>query len=210
MPPNWLAPAAVGSGAAEPFFDRRGERKHGLPGRPALCREPGKCSVPLYGDREYPATASVVTESDAMSSDRSGTDRLMERHPRLAIHALEILGEELAETRRGIKSWSPSGWNNVWRGRLRSWSAGRARGSRRALLIAFPLSRQDLAELTRTMLHTVSRILSRWEEAGIVKSGRQRVIIRKPQGLFASWRTWRRKKEYEMVLPPARPLRRSR
>ncbi len=49
--------------------------------------------------------------------------------------------------------------------------------------IDFPLSREDIAQMTGTTLHTVSRILSRWEEAGLVESGRQRITIRQPHGL---------------------------
>ena len=46
--------------------------------------------------------------------------------------------------------------------------------------IDFPISRQDVAEMTGTTLHTVSRILSAWEERGLVEGGRQRIVIRDP------------------------------
>jgi len=42
----------------------------------------------------------------------------------------------------------------------------------------FPLSRQDIAQMTGTTLHTVSRIVSGWEAAGWVRGGRQRLVIR--------------------------------
>ena len=45
-------------------------------------------------------------------------------------------------------------------------------------LIDFPLSRQDIAEMTATTLHTVSRIISAWEAAGVIEGGRQRIAIR--------------------------------
>jgi CRP-like cAMP-binding protein len=45
-------------------------------------------------------------------------------------------------------------------------------------LIDFPLSRQDIAEMTATTLHTVSRIISAWEAAGIIEGGRQRIAVR--------------------------------
>lgn len=48
-----------------------------------------------------------------------------------------------------------------------------------------PLSRQDIAAMTGTTLHTVSRILSGWETRGIVESGRQQVTIRQPHALVA-------------------------
>src|SRR5215212_1424598 len=44
--------------------------------------------------------------------------------------------------------------------------------------IDFPISRQDVAEMTGTTLHTVSRILSAWEDKGLVEGGRQRIVLR--------------------------------
>lgn len=43
--------------------------------------------------------------------------------------------------------------------------------------IDFPITRQDIAEMTGTTLHTVSRLLSAWEDKGMVRSGRQKVIV---------------------------------
>ncbi|THF55031.1 Crp/Fnr family transcriptional regulator [Ollibium composti] len=45
------------------------------------------------------------------------------------------------------------------------------------LLIDFPISRQDIAEMTGTTLHTVSRLLTAWEGKGLVLSGRQKVTV---------------------------------
>lgn len=52
------------------------------------------------------------------------------------------------------------------------------------ILIDFPISRQDIAEMTGTTLHTVSRLLTAWEERGLVKSGRQRVTVTEPHRLM--------------------------
>ena len=43
--------------------------------------------------------------------------------------------------------------------------------------IDFPISRQDIAEMTATTQHTVSRLISEWERSGIVDLGRQRVNV---------------------------------
>ena len=52
------------------------------------------------------------------------------------------------------------------------------------LLIDFPISRQDIAEMTGATLHTVSRLLSAWEQDGLVKSGRQRIVVVEPHRLL--------------------------
>ncbi|GBC80838.1 Global nitrogen regulator [bacterium HR09] len=53
------------------------------------------------------------------------------------------------------------------------------------ILLDVPLSRQDLASMTGTTLYTVSRILSHWEGQGIVKAGRQKLVILRPHALVA-------------------------
>ena len=47
-----------------------------------------------------------------------------------------------------------------------------------------PLSRDDLAQMTGTTLYTVSRIISRFEAAGLLEPGRRRMVIRNPHGLL--------------------------
>jgi CRP-like cAMP-binding protein len=49
--------------------------------------------------------------------------------------------------------------------------------------IDFPLSRQDLAEMTGTTLFTVSRLLSGWDEKGLIKAERQRVTVLSAEAL---------------------------
>ncbi len=53
------------------------------------------------------------------------------------------------------------------------------------VLIAHALTRQELAELTGTTLYTVSRLLSQWEDEGIIRSASRRLLIRAPQRLDA-------------------------
>jgi CRP/FNR family transcriptional regulator, nitrogen oxide reductase regulator len=50
--------------------------------------------------------------------------------------------------------------------------------------IDFPISRQDIAQMTGTTLHTVSRTLSSWENKGLVESSRQKIVVREPHKLF--------------------------
>jgi CRP-like cAMP-binding protein len=50
--------------------------------------------------------------------------------------------------------------------------------------IGFPITREDVAQMTGTTLHTVSRILSAWEAQGLVEGGRQKIIVRDPHRLF--------------------------
>lgn len=46
------------------------------------------------------------------------------------------------------------------------------------VLVDFPITRQEIAEVSGTTLHSLSRVLSAWENAGLVVVGRQKVIVR--------------------------------
>jgi CRP-like cAMP-binding protein len=49
--------------------------------------------------------------------------------------------------------------------------------------IAFPVTRENIADMTGTTLHTVSRLLSGWQKDGIVRSTRKHVVVTDPHRL---------------------------
>ncbi|MCL4512652.1 MAG: Crp/Fnr family transcriptional regulator [Candidatus Eremiobacteraeota bacterium] len=101
----------------------------------------------------------------------------MEFSPKITLNALKLLGEELSELRqRYLELATERVEKRLARALLRLSQKMRSR----ELL----LSRQDLAELTGTTLHTVSRTLSRWQEIGLVSSKRGRILIQKPEALL--------------------------
>jgi CRP-like cAMP-binding protein len=51
--------------------------------------------------------------------------------------------------------------------------------------IGFPITRQNISDMTGTTLHTVSRLLSAWEKDGIVASERRRITVTAPHRLEA-------------------------
>jgi CRP-like cAMP-binding protein len=53
------------------------------------------------------------------------------------------------------------------------------------VLLAHPLTRQELADITGTTLYTVSRTMSQWQAEGILQSTRRSLLIRAPQRLEA-------------------------
>jgi CRP-like cAMP-binding protein len=61
-------------------------------------------------------------------------------------------------------------------------SSGQQTGA--GLQIAFPITRQDIAEMAATTLYTVSRTFSSWENAGVLAVGRRRVVVVNPQALM--------------------------
>lgn len=133
---------------------------------------------------ECPVTAIAAKESSALCWSRSGIHKLLMTYPRLSINLVNLLGLELARLRNRFQELATERIEQrVARALVRLVDqAGRKVES--GVLIDFPVSRQDLAELTGTTLYSVSRILAQWERMGILESGRQKICIRNPHGLM--------------------------
>ncbi len=50
----------------------------------------------------------------------------------------------------------------------------------RGIKIDFPITRQNIADMTGTTLHTVSRLLSAWEKQGMIESTRCHIVVTDP------------------------------
>jgi CRP-like cAMP-binding protein len=139
--------------------------------------------VAAFGGGTYPITAEAVTEAAAFEWPGSVMARLMERHPRLALNALQFVAARLHELEVRYRQLATEKVERrVARALLRLvQQAGRPIEA--GVLIDLPLSRDDIAQMTGTTLYTVSRIVSSFETAGLLEAGRQRVVIRNPEAL---------------------------
>ncbi|AWK88203.1 Crp/Fnr family transcriptional regulator [Azospirillum thermophilum] len=133
----------------------------------------------------YPAGAVAVADCVEIRWTPAAMTALMERHPRIALNALGIIGGRLAEVQDRLRELSTQRVERRIAHALLRLVRQAGRRVEAGVEIGFPLSRQDLAEMTGTTLHTVSRTLSAWEAQGLVESGRQHVVIRKPHALVA-------------------------
>ena len=132
---------------------------------------------------DYPGTAMAVAESLVLSWPSELWPQFVEQNGRLAVSAIETIGKQLEDAHARIREMSTQEVERrVAHAILRlSLQAGRKEAS--GIQISFPISRQDIAEMTGTTLHTVSRIISAWEVRGLVEGGRQKILIRDLPGL---------------------------
>ena len=131
----------------------------------------------------YPVTARAVEASEAYAWDGAKITALMHRYPSIAINAARMIARRLHELqRRHHELMTERVERRIARAvlRLAQHSGRRVDGG---VQIDFPLSRQDLAQMTGTTLFTVSRTLRSWEDAGVIVTGRRRVTVAQPHKL---------------------------
>ena len=133
---------------------------------------------------DYPGTATAAAESMALGWPTDHWDTFVTRHPTLAVSAMQAIGSRLQEAHARIREMATEAVERrVAHAVLRLVSQS-GRKEERGIRIDFPISRHDIAEMTGTTLHTVSRILSAWERADVVDGGRQKLLVRDPHRLL--------------------------
>jgi len=134
--------------------------------------------------KTYPATATAVVDSLALVWPSAAWPRLVAKYPSLAVNTIQTVGNRLNDAHTRVVEISTQQVEKRVAHALLRLAQQAGRKSEDGIQIDFPISRQDVAEMTGTTLHTVSRILSGWEDQDLVESGRQKITIRNPHKLF--------------------------
>jgi CRP-like cAMP-binding protein len=131
----------------------------------------------------YPASAKAVVDSVALVWSSASWPALAQRFPALSASLLQAVGNRLADANTRVMEMSTEAVERRVAHALLRLAERSGRKVDGGVEIVFPITRQDLAEMTGTTLFTVSRILRAWEDEGLVASGRRRVVVRRADQL---------------------------
>jgi len=129
------------------------------------------------GRDTYPANAIAAVDCVVLSWPGSIWQQTVTRHPTLASGTYATIGERLQDTQERIVEMATERVEQRVASALLKLIQQTGKKTDDGVLIDFPISRQDISEMTGTTLHTVSRLLSAWEQDGLVKSGRQKITV---------------------------------
>ncbi len=125
----------------------------------------------------YPASTIAVQESLALSWPSAEWDQFTATNPHFASNAMQTVGQRLQDAHARIQQLSTEEVEQrVARAILRLVDQS-GQQTPEGIVIEFPITRQDIAEMTGTTLHTVSRLMSAWKDKGVVTSGRKRIVV---------------------------------
>jgi CRP-like cAMP-binding protein len=136
-------------------------------------------TVAALMDKPFPADAVAVVDSLEIYWPVKVMRQLMTRFPQVAIRSAASAGHRLFELQSRVGELSGE------RGELRIARAlvrlvrQAGRRTEEGIEIDFPITRQELAEMAGSTLHTVSRTLSAWEDRGVISSARRHIAVRK-------------------------------
>lgn len=133
--------------------------------------------APAMNLKFYPATAIAAIDCVVMAWPSRLWDEFGASHPMFLANVLRTVGTRLQASQERLMEISTK--RAEQRVALALLHIGETVGRPKdgGFTIDFPISRQDIAEMTATTLHTVSRLLAEWERSELVSLGRQKVAV---------------------------------
>ncbi|SHF21560.1 cAMP-binding domain of CRP or a regulatory subunit of cAMP-dependent protein kinases [Litoreibacter ascidiaceicola] len=129
------------------------------------------------GRTDYPATAVAAAESIVLSWPTRLWDSFVAEYEGFSTETYAVVGQRLEEMSERIMELATQHVEQRVANSLLRLINQTGRKVAGGIEIDFPITRQDLSEMTGTTLHTVSRLLSGWEKQGLVKSQRKRIMV---------------------------------
>jgi CRP/FNR family transcriptional regulator, nitrogen oxide reductase regulator len=167
-------------GAARAFALTSGGEKIGL-GWCAAGRVIGWAAI-VSKQREFVVSYEAVKNSSALVWDRSTIQSLAATHPRLLENALSLAYDYLVRLRvlhlAALCDSAPQRLAQV----LSQLATGM--GHRVADGMELHIGNEELANEAHVTVFTVSRQMREWQRQGLVRKGRGRVVVRKPDALL--------------------------
>lgn len=136
-------------------------------------------TVAALMDKPFPADAIAVLDSVEIYWPVAAMRQLMSRFPHVAMQSTSTAGTRLFELQNRVGELSGEKVEQrIARAVVR---LVRQAGRRTAdgVEIDFPITRQELAEMAGSTLHTVSRTLAAWDEREITRSARRHIVVTK-------------------------------
>jgi CRP-like cAMP-binding protein len=129
------------------------------------------------GRTTYPANAVAAVDCVVLAWPGALWNEFAATFPTFGANTYKTVGSRLQDAHTRVVEMSTEQVDRRVAHALLKLIGQSGRKTEDGLLIDFPISRQDIAEMTGTTLHTVSRLLTAWEDRGVVRSGRQKVTV---------------------------------
>ena len=137
----------------------------------------------------YPVTALAVEATRLVGWPRDLLARLLAAFPQVRTNIMREMAAHMAEALTRVRELTTERVGQRLAHALLRLVRQCGRDTAEGMVIAHPLTRQELAELTGTTLYTVSRTLSQWETDGVLRTVGRQLIVRSPKRLEALTRS---------------------
>lgn len=131
----------------------------------------------------FPATSVAAAESIALSWPVRLWPEFTAKYDGFATESYKTLGARLGQIQETLTEMATQAVEKRVAAAVLRMVNQSGQKTDKGIEIAFPVTRQNISDMTGTTLHTVSRLLSAWEKAGMVQSTRKHIVVTDPHRL---------------------------
>lgn len=134
-------------------------------------------------EETYSETAIAHTSVCTLRMGKDVFRSILSQRPEVALRVLEITTARLSAAQEMVRQLSAHSVEQRIAFTLLKLADKFGRRHEKGLLIQTPLSRDELAEMTGTTTESASRVISQFQKAGLIETGRRWVAIKEREGL---------------------------
>lgn len=140
-------------------------------------------NLAALGAHAYAETAVALTDCCILQVSSEDFETILKQHPEVTLKVLSAVGQRLQQSQEVIKQLSSYTVEQRVASALFRLAGKLGEEREEGVLIQLPFSRQDLAAMAGTTTETVSRVMSRFAQAGLIQTGRKWVAVTDRKGL---------------------------
>jgi len=134
--------------------------------------------------KPYPISAETIEDSTVYAWNAAVMRNFVLKMPVLTLNSLSGLCDRITQLQIKVQQLATERVEQRIAHSLLSLVQHMGETQEDGILINMPLSQRDLAEMSGTNVYSVSRVLKKWKEDGIIVVGRMHVLVRKPNRLY--------------------------
>jgi CRP-like cAMP-binding protein len=135
------------------------------------------------GRTTYPASGIAASEALTLGWPARLWNVFMQRYEGFAAGTMAVMGARMQDMHESLADLATKAVEQRIAACLLRMVNQTGRKVEGGVEIAFPVTRSNIADMTGSTLHTVSRCLSAWERDGIVESRRKHILVTAPHRL---------------------------
>ncbi|MEN8246011.1 MAG: Crp/Fnr family transcriptional regulator [Thermodesulfobacteriota bacterium] len=135
--------------------------------------------VPVFSGEQFPANAQTLLKSHLLFFPRTAFTELIANNPSLCLNMLAVLSMRLRQFTLQVENLSLK----EVPGRLASYLLYLAQEQASDVTVSLPISKGQLASLLGTIPETLSRILSKMGNSGLIEVSGGQIMLLDPVGL---------------------------
>lgn len=139
--------------------------------------------VVALGDAPYPVTAVSVQPSVVLSWPRDAVGALLGETPQVRVNIMREMTMHMTAALTRVRELTTASVDQRLAHTILRLAEQCGRPEKDGVLIAQPLTRQEIADLTGTTLYTASRTLAKWESLGVVETRQRMLFVRSTRQL---------------------------